>query len=71
VGAALPAQPAAPLHAAREAATLVARFMAENASEIGKDVEFSFKRKIAASMNKMMIGRLGSRVQSTPDSSFR
>jgi hypothetical protein len=56
---------------AREAATLVARFMAENASEFGKDVEFRFERKIAAPMNKMMIGRLGSRVQSTLDSFFR
>jgi hypothetical protein len=31
--------------------------MAENASEFGKDVAFSFERKIAAPMNKMMIGR--------------
>jgi hypothetical protein len=51
--------------------TAIARFMAENASEFGKDVEFSFERKIAAPMNKMMIGRLGSRVQRTLDSFFR
>jgi hypothetical protein len=47
------------------------RFMTENASVFGKDVKFSFERKIAAPMNKMMIGRLGSRVQSTLDSFFR
>jgi hypothetical protein len=34
-------------------------------------VPFSFERKIAAPMNKMMIGRLGSKVQSTLDSFFR
>jgi hypothetical protein len=45
--------------------------MAENASEFGKDVEFDFERKIAAPLNKMMIERLGSRVQSTLDSFSR
>jgi hypothetical protein len=57
-GGALPAQPAVTLHAAREAATLVARFMAENVREFGRKVKFNFQRKIAAPMNRMMIGRL-------------
>jgi hypothetical protein len=45
--------------------------MAENDSKFGKVVEFNFERKIAAPMNKMMIGRLGSRLQSTLDSFSR
>jgi hypothetical protein len=60
VGAALPAQPAVILP--REAATLGIRFMAENASKFVKDVELNFQRKIAAPINKMVIGRLRSRV---------
>jgi hypothetical protein len=50
-GSALPAPPAITLHAARHAAALVAIFMAQNASEFGKDVEFSFERSIAAPMS--------------------
>jgi hypothetical protein len=41
--------------------------MAQNASEFGKDVEFSFERSIAAPMSKMMIARLKNRKQSTLD----
>jgi hypothetical protein len=69
-GSALPAPPAITLHAAREAAALVANFMAQNASEFGKDVEFSFERSIAAPMSKMMIARLKNRKQSTLDNFF-
>jgi hypothetical protein len=64
-GSALPAPPAIILHAALEAAALVANFMAQNASEFGKDVELSFERSIAALMSKMMIARLKNGKQST------
>jgi hypothetical protein len=53
------------LHAAREAAAVVANFMGQNANEFGKDAEFSFERSIAAPMSKMMIARLKNRKQST------
>jgi hypothetical protein len=69
-GSALPAPPAITLHAAREATALVANFMAQNASEFGKDVEFSFERSIAAPLSKMMIARLKNRKQSTLDNFF-
>jgi hypothetical protein len=69
-GSDLPAPPAITLHAAREAAVLVAKFMAQNASEFGKDVEFSFERRIPAPLSKVMIARLKNRKQSSLDNFF-
>jgi hypothetical protein len=66
-GPVLPAEPAVLLDAAREAAAVVARFMAENASDFGSDVEFMFEKKTANPLQKMMIGRLRNRVQGTLD----
>ena len=59
----LPAEPPIPLSNAREAAALLSRFMGENADKFGSDVEFMFEKKIAAPLSKMMIERLGKRVQ--------
>jgi len=56
---AMPAEPPIPLLQARKAATLLSRFMAENADEFGLAGEFMFERKIAAPLSKMMIERLG------------
>jgi len=45
--------------------------MAENTDEFGAEVEFMFKKKVAAPLNKMMIGRLRKRVQGTLDAYLR
>jgi hypothetical protein len=57
-GPVLPAEPAVPLDAAREA---VARFTAKNPRNFGSDVKFMFEKKIANPLQKMMIGRLRNR----------
>jgi hypothetical protein len=69
-GPVLPAELAVPLDAAREAAAVVARLMAENASDFGSDLEFMFEKKIANPLQKMMTGRLRNRVQGTLDGFF-
>jgi len=67
----LPALPPIPLVQAREAAATLSRFMAENADTFGAEVEFTFGRQIAAPLSKMMIERLGKRVQGTLDQFLR
>jgi ribosomal protein L22 len=64
-------EPAIPLDSARDAAALLARFMAENASDFGLDVEFMFIKKITVPLSKMMISRFRQRVQGTLDSFLR
>jgi hypothetical protein len=62
-GLVLPAEPAVPIDAAREAVAVVPRFMAENASDFGSDVKFLFEKN-AKPLQKMMMGRLRNRVPS-------
>jgi len=49
--------PAASLEAAREAADTFARFMAENADEFGREIEFVFERRVSVPLSKMLIYR--------------
>jgi hypothetical protein len=50
---------------ARETADKFTRFMAENADEFGKEIEFVFERRVSVPLSKMLIGRLRNRAQST------
>jgi len=57
--------PAVSLEAAREAADTVARFMAENEDEFGREIEFVSEGRVSVPLSKMLIGRLRIRAQST------
>jgi hypothetical protein len=69
--AALPAQPAVTLQSAREAAALMARFVAEDASDFEADAEFIFEKKFAGPLSRMMVERLRQRKQGTLDGFLR
>jgi len=57
--------PAVSLEAAREAADTVARFMAENADDFGREIDFVFERRVSVPLSKVLIGGLRNRAQST------
>lgn len=59
----MPVVPAVSLVEAREAAATLGRFLAENSDVFEAADQFAFERGVTAKLSKMMISRLGQRVQ--------
>ena len=59
------------MQSAREAAALLARFVAENAPDFAADAEFFLDKNFVGPLSKIMVERLRQRRQGTLDQFFR